>query len=100
MNGPTSTPGREAGVYAVMDDASGAAAELMHPAWERLEIPYENGSLTGWFWEPKGASGRLPTLVLNNGSDAHNTDMVARGGRSRAGLDEQQTRVAQQHRRR
>lgn len=76
----TSTPGAEAQVYRTMDAAFTAAAEMMEPAWERLVIPYQGASLPGWFMRPPGSSGRRPTLILNNGSDGQNVDMVAQGG--------------------
>ncbi len=76
----TDTPDREAEVYTTMNDAFVAAAALMDPPWERLEIPYEGGSMTGWFMRPVGFSGPRPTMILNNGSDGQNIDMVAQGG--------------------
>src|SRR5690606_30684374 len=76
----TSTPGREAEVYTAMNDAWGEAGRLADPAWERIEIPYEGGTMTAWFLRPAGASGRRPTMILNNGSDGQNIDMIAQGG--------------------
>lgn len=36
---------------------------------ERVEIPYEQGTLPGWFFTPSSDTERRPTLVMVNGSD-------------------------------
>jgi dienelactone hydrolase len=39
-----------------------------HPS-ERVEIPYEDGTLPGYFFRPQPAEGIRPTLIMVNGSD-------------------------------
>ena len=46
-----------------------AAAALFDPPVERVEIPYENTSLTGWFYRVDSSSHRRPLVILNNGAD-------------------------------
>ncbi len=76
----TDTPGAEAEVYRTMDAAFIQAAQRMDPEWEKVSIPYEDDALNGWFLKPVGASGRLPTIIMNNGSDGQNVDFVGQGG--------------------
>lgn len=40
-------------------------------AWrsERVDIPYETGSMPGWLFHPDDSDTPRPTLVVNNGSD-------------------------------
>jgi len=58
-----------------------AAAALSAPAIERVEIPYENTVLTGWFFRPSEAKKRRrPLVILNNGSDASELAMLVAGG--------------------
>lgn len=53
---------------------------LQAPPWEPVAIPYEGGSLPGWF-AAGDASGRArPTLILNNGSDGPISSMLGFGG--------------------
>jgi len=46
-----------------------AAAALFEPPIERLEIPYDGGSLTGWFLRADNSRRRKPLVILNNGAD-------------------------------
>ena len=46
-----------------------AAAALFDPPIERLQIPYEGGSLTGWFLRADNSGRRKPLVILNNGAD-------------------------------
>lgn len=46
-----------------------AAAALFDPPIERLEIPYESGSLTGWFLHAGQSRRPRPLVILNNGAD-------------------------------
>jgi len=57
-----------------------AAAALFDPAVERIEIPYEGGSLTGWFLRVDRSRRRRPLALLNNGADGLETSMCALGG--------------------
>jgi dienelactone hydrolase len=36
---------------------------------ERVDIPYEGGTMPGWFFRPDASGTPRPTLVVNNGSD-------------------------------
>jgi len=76
----TSTPNAEAEVYRAMDDAWRQAAERMKPAWEPMAVRYRDTDLPAWFLRAPGASGRRPTLIMNNGSDGQTVDMLAQGG--------------------
>ncbi len=58
------------------------AAALSTPAIERVEIPYENTTLTGWFFCASGPKKRRPLVILNNGSDGSELDMLVMGGRA------------------
>jgi hypothetical protein len=46
-----------------------AAAGLFEPPIERLEIPYEGASLTGWFLRADNSRRCKPLVILNNGAD-------------------------------
>ena len=54
--------------------------ELQRPPWEPVAIPYEGGSLPGWFVAGAPDGGSRPTLILNTGSDGPITSMLAFGG--------------------
>lgn len=43
--------------------------ELSEPPIEKLDIVYEDTTMPGWF-VPAAGSGRRPTIILSNGSDA------------------------------
>lgn len=79
----TSTPDAEEDVYLTMDDAWTRAAELS--GYERVEVPYDGSTLPAWFLPARDAdgslaSGRRPTVIVNNGSDAQFVDTYAYGG--------------------
>jgi hypothetical protein len=57
-----------------------AAAALFNPPIERVEIPYENTSLTGWFFRASGSKERRPLVILNNGSDGSELAVLAERG--------------------
>lgn len=76
----TSTPGAEADVYRAMDHAFTSGMNLMQVMPERLKIPYERRTLPGWFMRPAGDGKRRPTIIMNNGSDGQNVDMLVQGG--------------------
>ncbi len=75
------TPSRrhEGVVYAEMEAAWARAAALFRPRFEPVRIPWQGGTLPGWFLGP-GGKGARPTVILNNGSDAQNIDMYVYGG--------------------
>ena len=53
------------------------------PPGEPVEIPYEDTALRGFYVRGKGASGRRPLLIMNNGSDGSLLDMWTMGGAGR-----------------
>ena len=57
-----------------------AAAALFDPPVERLEIPYEGASLTGWFLRVDNSHRRRPLVILNNGADGLEKSMYTLGG--------------------
>lgn len=75
----TSTPDAERSVYESMDDAFTNSARLQRPVWEKVAIDYRPKPLPGWFVRAPGATGRRPTLIMNNGSDGQNVDMLPQG---------------------
>jgi hypothetical protein len=73
------------------DDALVPTFEAHRHAWERfaettaipaerLEIPYEDATLPGYFFRPAADGVARPTLVLNLGSDESVADSWVRGG--------------------
>jgi hypothetical protein len=76
----TATPGAEAAMYTMTNDAFTAAMRLMKPAPEPIEIPYGKRTLPGWFLRPANDGKRRPTIIMNNGSDGQNVDMLTEGG--------------------
>ena len=71
---------REASVFAAMQRNWAAACALFDPPWEFVRIPYGKTWLPGYFLRPDTSSVRRPTVILNNGSDGQNVDLVAFGG--------------------
>jgi len=59
------------------------AAALHDPPFERVEIPYEDTALEGWFFPARDEGGdgeqRRRLLLLNNGSDGTVLDMWVQG---------------------
>jgi dienelactone hydrolase len=47
---------------------------------ERVDIPFGDGALAGWFHVPAGATGPLPTLLACGGMDAPREVLVSRAG--------------------
>jgi pimeloyl-ACP methyl ester carboxylesterase len=76
----TSTPDAEADVYTVMDTMFTAGMKLMKPRAEQVEIRYDRGTLPAWFVKPASGGARRPTIIMNNGSDGQNVDMLPQGG--------------------
>ncbi|HEU5308801.1 MAG TPA: alpha/beta fold hydrolase [Acidimicrobiia bacterium] len=75
----TSTPDAEESVYRAMEDALAQSAMRQVPRWERVEIPYAKAKIPAWFVRAPGATGRRPTVIMNNGSDGQNVDMLPQG---------------------
>ncbi|MHB1139093.1 MAG: alpha/beta hydrolase family protein [Microthrixaceae bacterium] len=65
-----------------------AAVAAFDPPVEKVAIPYGSTTLEGYFFHAHpgaaattgGASGRYPTVILNNGSDGPVSDMWSSGG--------------------
>jgi hypothetical protein len=57
-----------------------AAAALFDPPIERLEIPCEGASLTGWFLRVDNSRHRRPLVLLNTGADGLENSMYVLGG--------------------
>ena len=76
----SSTPGAEEEVWLRMTEQWAAAAALTSPAWEKISIPYEGSDLPGWFFPaPSGSGAPRPTVIISNGSDGQNIDLLAYG---------------------
>jgi dienelactone hydrolase len=75
----TPTRHQEGVLYSEMEAAFAKAAGLFEPRFEPVRIPWEGGTIPGWFLSPDGKGAR-PTVILNNGSDAQNIDMFVYGG--------------------
>ena len=57
-----------------------AAAALFDPPAERIEIPYEKTSLTGWFFRAGTSRQRRPLAIINTGADGLEESMYVHGG--------------------
>jgi pimeloyl-ACP methyl ester carboxylesterase len=57
-----------------------SAATLFDPPIERLEIPYEGTTLTGWFLRVDNSRRRRPLVLMNNGADGLERSMYVLGG--------------------
>jgi hypothetical protein len=60
-----------------------AYAELLDPPAERVEIPYESGTMPGYLFRPTTADAPRRSLIMNNGSDGPVTSIwppLAAGG--------------------
>lgn len=53
--------------------------EFSDPPIERVAIPYEGTELVGYVFRSKGAAGRRPAIILNNGSDGSVDNMWTQG---------------------
>jgi dienelactone hydrolase len=76
----TSFRAHEADVYAAMQRNWNSASQLFDPPFERVQIPYGNTYIPGYFLRPDNAGIGRPTIILNNGSDGQNVDLFAFGG--------------------
>lgn len=56
------------------------AITFFDPPGEPVSIPYEDTALQGFYFRAKGATGRRPLLIMNNGSDGSLLDMLTFGG--------------------
>jgi hypothetical protein len=65
----TENPERMLPCFQQYADCWSAAAALFSPPIERLEIPYEGASLTGWFLRADNSRRPRPLVIINNGAD-------------------------------
>ena len=72
----------EGEVYKKMDGCWRAAARRFAPQFRYVRIPYRGTQLPGWLITPSGPTRRRPTIILNNGSDGQNIDLLVYGGRA------------------
>ncbi len=87
----TTNPAGEAAAYATMQDCWAAAAALLEPAFERVEIPASVRFLAPGgqparrditipaYWVRAPGEGPKPTVIINNGSDAQLIDVYTYG---------------------
>ena len=57
-----------------------AAASLLDPPAERLEIPYGGAALSAWLLRADASGRRRPLVILNNGADGVESRMLVLGG--------------------
>ncbi len=76
----TRKPGRLLDAWRAHRRAWDRYCELADPPIERVAIPYEDAELVGYVFRPPRARGRLPALILNNGSDGPVHAMWGQGG--------------------
>jgi hypothetical protein len=76
----TTDPGRQAAAYRAMNARWDAAASLLAPRAQRVQIPYGHTTLPGWFLRPPGPPRRRPTVILTNGNDAQAVALFVYGG--------------------
>ena len=60
--------------------AYAAAAALIGPTWERIEIPYEGTTLPGWFYKVDETDTPRPTLIFHGGFDSNIEELFFYGG--------------------
>ena len=55
------------------------ATVLFHPAVDKVQIPYETTTLSGWFLRAGESRIRRPLVILNNGADGSELSMYVLG---------------------
>jgi hypothetical protein len=76
----TKTPERALSCWQEYAACWSAAAALFDPPVERVEIPYLDSTLTGWFFRADTSRRRKPLIILNNGADGLEKSMYILGG--------------------
>lgn len=78
---PASSRAVERRAYRRMRAAWERAGAQMRPQMEVVQLPWSgpHAPMPGWFLRPANASGRRPTLLMNNGSDAQAIDLWGAG---------------------
>ena len=73
----TKDPARSLATWRWHRECFDKAMELSAAPVAKVEIPYEDTALHGYFWS--GGDGPRPTVILNNGSDGPISDMLLMG---------------------
>lgn len=73
-------PGRFLPTWESLYDGWLKAITFFDPPGEPVRIAYEGTDLHGFYFRGKGAAGRRPLLIMNNGSDGSLLDMLTFGG--------------------
>jgi pimeloyl-ACP methyl ester carboxylesterase len=82
----TSRPGREPNIFRACERNWLAAVPLFDPPGERLEITTTEGvKMPAYFFRPDASGEPRPTVIICNGSDGQNVDLVSQG--QAAGLE-------------
>ena len=76
----TSDPSRILPTWKIHRECFDKAGALFNPAFEKIEIPYEDTKLVGYFFSCDDSGKRRPLLILNNGSDGSVAEMYLQGG--------------------
>jgi pimeloyl-ACP methyl ester carboxylesterase len=75
----TSAPDRELGIAQVCQDRFDQAAALFQPPADRFTVSTSYGEVPGYFFRPADNDDSRPTMILSNGSDGQNIEMLAFG---------------------
>jgi hypothetical protein len=79
----TDAPDREPAVFTTLKDRWIKAGGLFDPVIEKVAIPYEGGTMPGYFLPALGGGPeRRPTVIVNNGSDGQSVETYSWGGRA------------------
>ncbi len=76
----TKDPSRFLSTWKLYNECWDRAAALFDPPVERVQIPYENKTLSGYFFRVDSSKKRRPLLILNNGADASEQSTWIQGG--------------------
>ncbi|WP_310716791.1 alpha/beta hydrolase family protein [Streptomyces lydicus] len=69
VDGVPDTEARLRELFAAHRDCFDRFAAAADPPAERVAVPYEDRTLPGYLFGPPGGPERLPTVIVNNGSD-------------------------------
>lgn len=75
----TSAPDRELDIAQVCQNRFDQAVALYDPPPTKFSVTTSYGDLPGYFFRPADNNDSRPTLILSNGSDGQNIEMVAFG---------------------
>ncbi|WP_422070838.1 alpha/beta hydrolase family protein, partial [Streptomyces lydicus] len=69
VDGVPDTEARLRELFTAHRDCFDRFAAVADPPAERVTVPYEDRTLPGYLFGPPGGPERLPTVIVNNGSD-------------------------------